>query len=375
MAASIVGSTTINGQPAYLMSDGSRVIQQNSTPANANRSTVYGTQSNTNARPAANLGGGSVLGASTGGGGGGGNPQQSQPSAPAVPSFDDIINDAFSGTVSFLDQQAGALRGQLPGIESDINSMYGESRNTLAADKVAGERQLATAEQGGVERKEDAISSARRLYNELQMGGNQRFGGASSAGEAYQALAGRELQRNNQQIATDFSSFMGQIEGARTSINEKYTLAVQNLESQKNRMLSEARRDLQNKLLEIDRQKAMAQQEKANRKLEALQSMRNQIYQIQLASSQGISNAQAIKQQLEGELTTYAQSQSQALQQGTQAGDTFSQGLDMTPQTDLSMGFGGGQIASLPTGVRKEDELNPMGAIYNPRPRYDQGLV
>lgn len=307
--------------------------------------------------------------ATTGGGSPAPTQPQTQPQQPSAPSFQDIIDDAFSSTMSYLNKQESTLKGQLPGIENDINSMYSDSKASLGVDKAQGDRGLATAQQGGETRQEDAITAARRLYNELQMGGNQRFGGASSAGEAYGALAGRELQRNNQQIATDFSTFMGQIEGARTTINEKYTLALTNLESEKNRMLSEARRDLQNKLMQIEGQKATAQSQKANMKLQALQDMRNQVYQIQLAQAEGKTNLDTIKQSLESELGQYAQTQSQALTQSQGAGQTFAQGLDMNPQTNLAMSFGQGQQFQTPTGYRRDEDLT--GQIYSPRDNLD----
>lgn len=369
--ASVIGSTTINGRPAYLMSDGSKVIQQNSTPANANRSTVYGTQSSQRALPAANLENGSLLGLQTGPSGpannGSGNAGGGQP---AAPSFDDIINESFNATMGFLDSQANTLRGQLPGIEADINAQYGQSRNTLDVDRQQGERQLATAQQGGEQRQEDAVTAATRLFNELKMGGNQRFGGSSSAGEAYETLANRELMRNRQQIATDFSTFMGQVEGARQTIMEKYTLALQGLETQKNQMLSEARRDLQNKLMQIEGQKAMAQEEKANRKLQALQDMRNQVFQIQLAQAEGKSNIDTIRQNLESQLQQYTQQQTQSLTQAEQGGEQFAQGLDYSPETSLAMGGAQAGRYQTPTGsINRDEELT--GSIFQPRRQLD----
>lgn len=365
--ATAVGSTIKNGQPGYLMSDGSfKPLYSGGSSSSS------GVRGGSTIHPSSLQARGSVPGASTTGtttrsGGSGGSTQTT--SQPSAPSFDDLIDNAFNSTVSFLDKQASNLRGQLPGIESDINSMYGESVNTLAADKQSGLRDIDAAQVGGEQRQEDAITAATRLYNELTMGGRQRFGGASSAGEAYQSLAGRELQRNNQQIATDFSNFMGQVEGARTKLNEQYTLSLQNLEGQKNRMLSEARRDLQNKLMQIEGQKAMAQAEKANRKLEALQAMRNQVYQINLAMADETKRVNEIKNSLESEIQTYAQSQLGALSGVQNANQAFAP--DMNPETAMAFGGGGQAIASLPTGVRRDDDLNPMGSIYNSRQRMD----
>lgn len=282
-----------------------------------------------------------------------------------------FIDDAFNSTMSYLNSAADKIRGQLPGIEKGINDQYGQSTNVLNQDYAQGGRQLDTAQQGGELRKEDAITSARRLYNELQTGAQQRFGGASSAGEAYQALAGRELQRNNQQINTDFSTFMGQIEQARTTIEEKYTLAKQNLEVEKNRMLSEARRSLDNQLMQIDQQKAMANEEKSNRKLQALQGMRNQIYQIQLATAQGSADIDKIKQGLETELAQYTQTQTQALTQAQGAQGQFMSQANTNQATSLAMNFRQDQAYQTPTGSIRKDE-NPMGQIFRPRNDFEQ---
>ena len=192
------------------------------------------------------------------------------------------------------------------------------------------------------------------------MGGQQRFGGSSSAGEAYQALTGRQLQQNQQQTSNDFNQFMGQVSLAKQNVQAKYTDALAQLESQKQQAISAANRDFQDKMSQLNTLKSQAAGDKANQQLQALQNLRNQIYNINISTAQ---NSQALaqyktqaEQQLQEAISAFGQNAG-AAQTGFNA---FAQNTTTNPQNQLSFG---GQSA----------QANPMmmGAI-SPTQRKDQ---
>ena len=167
-------------------------------------------------------------------------------------------------------------------------------------------------------------------------GGQQRFGGASSAGEAYGALTGRELQRNQQQIESQHNDFMSQIATAHQNVQAKYDDAVAQLENQRNLALNQAQRDFQDKLSQINSLKNQAAGNKASQQLAALQELRNQIYNINLTNSQNSQAVAQMKTQAEAQLANYAQQSGLNVQAATSGLNSFSQNTTTNPQTGLT---------------------------------------
>jgi len=204
------------------------------------------------------------------------------------------ISSIYDPTMKYLGKAEKSVRGSYGDVRGEIGSMIGEQKNVAGQLRGEGASQIGLQEQQGGQRREDALADATRIYNEMTRGGQQRYGGASSAGEAYQAVSGQELQRNRASITSQYNQFMQQAGVAKQNLQSQYSTAIQNLESQKNRQLSEARRNFDSSLLEINRLRAGMESEKANRKLQALQELRNQAYQINLSVMQ---NQQALQQQ------------------------------------------------------------------------------
>lgn len=163
--ASVVGSTTINGKPAYLMSDGSKKLQQLSTPANANRSTTYGTQSNTNSLPAASLANGRVSGADIGPGGGGPAPTGGDTNTQA-----DLARQALQSTLDSINSRLNAMKELSSGMISqagtvrdntinDIGTTYGGLRSSAETEKTGALNSLAKADAATVTNYDNAQGS------------------------------------------------------------------------------------------------------------------------------------------------------------------------------------------------------------------------
>lgn len=294
----------------------------------------------------------------------------SSSSTPSQSSNNDFNNDflkalenEYSNTMNYLGESEKNLRGQLPAAQGEVNSMVDANRTNLDVQKQASEAQLQQQSVEGQQRKESALDSARRLYNELMAGGQQRFGGASSAGEAYKTLGATELQRNSGQINQDYGNFMKQVEDQRTNVQNQYSAAVQSLEAQRTSMLNDVMRNFQASLNEINKARTEAGNNKEREKLLVLQDMRNQVYQINLARAQEQKNLDALLQQANTQIEDYVR-QSYGAQQG------FNQNTTTNPETGLGIENGGttnDQVSYM--GIRKpEDEL--FGQISRPRDRF-----
>lgn len=281
--------------------------------------------------------------------------------------FLQIINDAYNSRIGDLNNQEGTLRSNQDSILGDISSSYDTSKGTLGTNLNQSNTQLDTAEQQGGKRQQDALVAARRLYNELIQGGQQRFGGASSAGEAYGALTGRELQRNDQQINTDYNTFMGQVSTARQTVKAKYDDAVAQLETQKNQALNQANRDFQDKLAQINSLRSQAAGDKASQQLSALQELRNQIYNINLQTAQNSQALNSFKTQAEQQLADATNAFGLSQQQANTGLQAFGENTSTNPNTGLTMNTGGASSSFTPTGA--------IGAGMNPKQNwYDQNM-
>lgn len=279
------------------------------------------------------------------------------------------IDAIFNPLNNYLKSVTSTLNKGWSSTQNDIDSLYNESSRNLTQQSNEALNTIQTQEQGGMQRKDDAVTEARRLYNDLMRGGMQRYGGSTSAGEAFQSISGQELQRNNAQIQQDFSNFMSQIENAKNVVTQRVSLALENLESQKTRMLSEARRTFDARLDEITRMKSDAESEKAKYRLQALTDLRNEAYKINMDNANGQSYVQNLASQYNNSLSQETQAYMNQLGLTQQGQDSFNQqtenvgpsfGLDNTggsqPTNQMSM-----------VGIRDKDELtgvlNPMQKI------------
>lgn len=295
-------------------------------------------------------------------------PAPSQPSQPTIDPIQQAINDSYNSSMGYLNNLEGSVRSELPQVQNLINQNYNTSNQNLQNTNTSSNKQIDQQANQGDQRRQDALTAATRLYNELIQGGQQRFGGASSAGEAYQALAGRELQRNNQQTNTDYQNFMGQIATARDSLNTQYQNSLATLEQQRNTALQQAQSDFQDKLNQINSMRNQANQTKASARLSAIQDLRNQIFQINLANAQNQQSVQNYAKQIQDQLAQYEQSANQNLQNTGQASTAFNANTTLNPNTTLSMAYGqGAQGPNQYVGnINPNDNKDYMMGVVNP---------
>lgn len=352
-----VGPVKNAQQYAAMISPKNNLSLSFATPSN-NLGSAYlsGTQgafqAGANDNPAYKVQGGSVLGASTGPGGAntgggaggtggsGGSGVANTTGTAGVTAPDptqELINQYYDAINASLQDSENLINQQQPGIISGINQNIDTSIGNVNRSNDAAVAQVGQSEQQGTQRKQDALTAATRLYNDLQMGGQQRFGGASSAGEAYAALTGRELQRNQAQIGSDYNSFMGQIATAKNNLQVQLQNALATLEQQRNSALSQAERDFQSRLAEINSQRDQNAANRASAQLSALQTLRNNIFNVNLAQAQSQQNLTTLASQVNSNYESAIKQFTLQQNNANTAGTTYNNQTTTNPTSQLSM--------------------------------------
>ena len=277
-----------------------------------------------------------------------------QPQGPSQEEVDAIFNPQFD----FLSQAEAALRGDQPSALQEAEAEYGQSLNELGVQKTQSEREVGSQETQATQRKESAMDAAARLYNELVMGGRQRFGGASSAGRAFGELSAREFQSQQGDIRTQYETASQQLAAARQKIEENYSMGKERLMLQMNAAKNQIRRDFQNKLLEIQRLRGEAESAKAQMRLEALQALRNQVFAIELQNAQFDRQLEMQRQSGMSTINTTTDSLNQQVGAATGATQQFGANTTTNPQTGLTID------TSQPRQATSFD-VSPTGQISN----------
>lgn len=287
--------------------------------------------------------------------------QQSQPQASSSPSIGGSgwRQQALNAGLDVNAPQFAGLRAQDESSGgADVESAYGEANNiynSMYNDAVNGKQNyldsfskpydaqrplLDNARTGALnlnqsqvdqtyQQNESALAAARRLYNELSQGVQQRFGGTNSAGEFANSFYGREFQRQQGNVQQTTGQNIKGLMEQQTSIENDYQTKLQSLEQQKQAALAQAQVEFQNRLDQINQARGQLAQNKAGLKLQALQELRQRAYQIQDQQTQYAqqlqAQAQAQSAQLKSAIGQYSQQYSAPVQTQAYAPATYSQ--------------------------------------------------
>lgn len=279
------------------------------------------------------------------------------------PSQDEInrqINDVYNPTMDYLNQAESAVRSDYPNVLDAAQKSYELAIQELTGSK---DKNLTTIGENTLQagnRKEDALTSARRLYDELRRGYQQKFGGSTSAGQAATELASVEQQRQMGATNRQYADTARQIDQQKVQLEQDYSLGQQKIIESKNQAIAQANRDFQNKLLEIQGKRAETESAKAQAKLGALQELRNRAYQAQQEALTYQRNLDMFYKQQQADLETYAQKLQLSGQGSSSAVNNFLNGTTTTPTSSLQVGQSGQQTTNPAlTGIMgtKKDEL------------------
>lgn len=274
------------------------------------------------------------------------------------------INDIYSPLLSGYNEQLGSLSKNLNLTRNNIQNAYQQSANTLGTNRTEGISQVKNQSDIAAQRKQDALSAAVQLYNELLGGGRQRFGGASSAGEAYSALSGRELMKNQGTIQQGYGETMSQLNQAAQGIQNQYATAMQNLELQKTSALNDAMQAYNDKVTQINSDRNSTQSQKGMALYNTLLELKNKSYNINNTISQ---MSDAYNKQYQSSIATVQDAASKIganVNTGRAATTSFQGNTTTNPNTALNYTPSASPNTLVQTGsIRKNpwDDKNLLG--------------
>lgn len=262
------------------------------------------------------------------------------------------INAVYEPTMNYLNQAESQIRGDYPTVLEAAQKAYESAISELTASKTKNLGTIAENQASAGSRKENALAEARRLYDELRRGYQQRFGGSTSAGQAASELSAVEQQRQMGAVNRDYSTTVRQIEQSKLQLDQDYQAGQAKIEEQKTLALQQAQQNFTQALLQIQSQRAQTESQKAAAKLQALTDLRNQAFQIQQDALNYQKNLDMFYRQQQADLQTYA-AKLQLSGQGAQtAGNTYNPVINPT-----SLTIGGSTQQAGPLTGYKKDEL------------------
>jgi len=279
--------------------------------------------------------------------------------------YNQMINETFGSTMGYLDQNEKLIGDAKTAAEKAAEADLIANQAQLGTNRQQTMGQLDTQMTKGKTQKEDAFAQARRLYDELQRGNVQRFGGASSAGQAASEIQGAEAQRQFGSTNRQFAEFTQQIETARKDVESQYQTGMLQLQQSKQSAMAKIQSDFVNAISQINNMRAQTEQAKGQAKLQALQSLRNEAIQVEQQATQFEQQLALMREQANLNIEQYAKTTGAAQTAGNTASSTFSN-YAMTPaqysQVQNQMGnsnFSGQYIGS----ISKPEEWQYQGAI------------
>lgn len=275
-----------------------------------------------------------------------------------APGIDEAaINAVYNPTMGYLNQAEGQLRADFPNVLDSAQKAYETAIAELTAGKTKNLGTIAENTVTAGQRKEDALSAARRMYDELRRGYAQRFGGGSSAGQAAFELSGAEQQRQMGATTRDYSTTMRQIDQSKVQLDQDYQAGSLKILQSKTDAIAQANRDFQNQLLTIAGQRAQTESAKAAAKLDALNTLRNQAFAAQQQALQLQQNWDQTYKASQLDLQNYAAKLNMAGQGSASAIASY---LPTTQPTAYNVGGGGTQ-----SGTPYVGQINNSGKKWN----------
>ena len=253
------------------------------------------------------------------------------------------INAVYDPTMGYLNQAEANVRGQQPDILTAAQQAYETAISELTGSKTRNQDTITQNVTTATNRKDDALSAARRMYEELRRGYSQRFGGSTSAGQAASELSSVEQQRQMGQTTRQFGDTMQQVEQQKLQLDQDFQTGSAKILQYKTESIRQANTDFQNKLLDIQGKRAETESAKAQYRLQALTDLRNQAYQASQQAQQYTQALQQQQQQQQADLQSYAQKLLMSGQGSTSAINQFMGNTTTSPTSGLTVGSSGGQ--------------------------------
>jgi hypothetical protein len=220
--------------------------------------------------------------------------------------YNNLINDAYNPQITALNEQERNLgMGQTSALEQAQKAF--DTQQGLAQGQLqTANNQLGEVATKGQSAYESALAQARQVYDQLQRGYQQRFGGSSSAGAAATEIGNVERLKQQGQSYKQLQDVNRQVEMGRMDVQKQYDQNMLQLEQNKQSAISAVQSDFRDKLAQINASKGMVESAKAQAKLQALQALRAQVLQVQQQETSFKQQLEMQKQQAAIQLDTYA---------------------------------------------------------------------
>lgn len=279
-----------------------------------------------------------------------------RPEGPSVPSgpSDQDLNSAYDPIFNYLNQAEQTLGSSNQNQLGLLDKQASTNRQALQNEQQKAQGTIGTQKLEAGQRREDVINSARRMFNELSQANTQRFGGASSAGQAASELQAIEFQRNRANTEKAFEATAREIGAREVEVNSQYSLQLQQLQDKVDSAKLQSFNDFQNSLLQIAGDRAKTASEKAQRKLQYLDQYRQQLFQVQLAEQKQKQALEVWKQQQDYLLGVYKQQLAMQTQAAKQSNSSFLSNTTLNPTS-----------ANVPGSTSKSQMPSYIGAYKN----------
>jgi len=237
----------------------------------------------------------------------------------------------YNSTMDYLNGVESWMRGQYGDATRSINDSANLNTQSLNDQLGVYNKETAYNKQDAFKRREDAISSAKRMYEELQQASRQRFGGSTSAGEASSELLGAEQMRQQGSTMDTYNSYIDQQNLSNEKVQKEYTTALTTIATNAENARRTALSEFTSKMLEINNAKGAAASNRDQRKLDALYDLRNKQYEINMQEKQFQQQIEAARETARINIDTQRNTEAQSF-----AGLT--QKFNIKPETRYTIG-------------------------------------
>ena len=268
---------------------------QNYSPAKANY------QSNTGVYGYVPSGGGQVLGASTYKAPGSYTPPQSSPSAPSAPvqqqqqqntgnnqiplqtipeqqniDFDALIRPGLELLSAYEPTLQSGYEKDVQGLNDWKSTQLQSNENDIKAKTAQIDRNRTSS----TNYAENAANEARRQYAEIQQGLQSRYGGTTGTGAFASEISSRQSQQEFGRIRQGLSEAMQKLDDNQQQVQAVGEIARQTIENNVKDSIAQAKKQLDNDLMQIRQQRGELQARKAELAANAVQIYQNTVNNV-----------------------------------------------------------------------------------------------
>lgn len=277
--------------------------------------------------------------------------------------FEAQLNEIYNQAMQHAGKQEQYAQELKAGNIADIGQTYGTSEQALGTSKSQALGTLGQSEISSRQQQEKSLDAIRNLYNELTQGYQQRYGGASGAGEFAKAMAAKSMQQTAGQTRQATADALRQIQSQKVNVEENYKNSLTQLQDKRDMAIREANNNFGASMMQIERDKTTAGQEKALAKMNLLKEYKTNLFNIQSQAAAYQANLNAMREQANIELDSYLK-QSAASAGAGRLASTLDFG---TPTSNLQIGNTPLSQAALTGQINKDELQNYLGQIGQTR--------